>query len=60
MIEHDPIGLKLAENTEEAFWAERERECKAALDILARETKVNEALMEKIQERKNDAIKANS
>lgn len=46
MIEDKELGVKIAENTDEAFWTETKEKCETALKVDARNKKINEKMKE--------------
>jgi hypothetical protein len=45
MIENKELGLKIAENTDEAFWTETKNKCQEAIAAEIRNIKINEVLI---------------
>ena len=50
MIENEELGVKIAENTDEAFWTETKEKCETALKAEARNVKINEKMLELCKE----------
>jgi len=46
MIEDKELGVKIAENTDEAFWEDTREKCTEALKAEARNIKINEKMLE--------------
>jgi hypothetical protein len=46
MIEDKPLGLKIAENTDEKFWIETKEKCEEAIKAELRNIKINEKILE--------------
>ncbi len=46
MIENEELGVKIAENTDEAFWTDQKEKCEAADKAEARNAKVRAKLLE--------------
>jgi len=46
MIENKELGVKIAENTDEKFWAETKEKCEEAIKSEERNIKINEVLIE--------------
>lgn len=45
MIEDEKLGLKIAENSDEAFWTETKEKCEEAIAAERRNIKINERLI---------------
>ena len=45
MIEDKSLGLKIAENTDEAFWTETLQKCKEAILAEERNLKINRSII---------------
>ena len=45
MIENKELGLKIAENTDEKFWAETKEKCQDAIKAEQRNIKINEVII---------------
>jgi len=50
MIENEELGLKIAENTDEAFWAETKKKCEDAIAAEERNMKINKKMIELCEE----------
>jgi hypothetical protein len=50
MIEDEKLGVKIAENSEEAFWTETKEKCEEAIKAEARNEKINQAILKLCQE----------
>jgi len=46
MIEEKELGLKIAENTDEAFWTETKQKCMEAIAAEERNLKINKRIIE--------------
>ena len=46
MIEDKELGLKIAEDSDEAFWTETKEKCEKAIEAEKRNIKINEKLIE--------------
>ena len=46
MIEDEKLGLKIAEDTDEAFWTDTQEKCEKALEAEKRNIKINEKMLE--------------
>ena len=45
MIEDKELGLKIAENKDEAFWEESRKKCETSIDMSKKEIIINEYLL---------------
>ena len=45
MIEDKDLGLKIAEDTDEAFWTETKEKCLKAIDAENRNIKINQTML---------------
>jgi len=45
MIENEELGLKIAENTDEAFWTDTKEKCEKAIEAEKRNIKINQRLI---------------
>jgi len=50
MIENEELGLKIAENTDEAFWTETKKKCEDAIAAEERNMKINKKMIELCEE----------
>ena len=50
MIEDKDLGLKVAENTDEAFWTDTKEKCEKAIEAENRNIKINEVLIKLCEE----------
>lgn len=50
MIEDKDLGVKIAENTDEAFWTETKQKCTEAIAAEERNMKINMKLIELCEE----------
>jgi len=50
MIEDKELGIKIAENPDEAFWTETKEKCKDALAAEERNMKINKKMLELCEE----------
>jgi hypothetical protein len=50
MIEDEKLGIKVAENTNEAFWTETKQKCLEAIDAEERNLKINKAMIKLCEE----------
>jgi len=46
MIEEKELGVKIAENTDEKFWAEMKEKCTEAIKAEERNTKINKKMIQ--------------
>jgi len=46
MMENKELGVKIAEDTDEAFWTDTKEKCEEALKAEARNIKINEKMLE--------------
>jgi hypothetical protein len=46
MIEEKSLGVKIAEDSDEAFWTETRQKCLEALDAEERNIKINRKMLE--------------
>ena len=46
MIEDEKLGIKIAETTDESFWAETKEKCKQAIAAEERNLKINRQMIE--------------
>ena len=46
MMENKELGIKVAENTDEAFWIETKKKCEDAISSEERNIKINQTLIE--------------
>jgi hypothetical protein len=50
MIEDKELGLKIAENSDEAFWTETKEKCLKAIEAEERNLKINRRMIELCEE----------
>jgi ribosomal protein L9 len=50
MIEDEELGLKIAENSDEAFWTETKEKCMKAIEAEERNMKINKKMIELCEE----------
>ena len=50
MIEDKELGLKIAENSDEAFWTETKEKCMRAIEAEERNLKINKRMIELCEE----------
>ena len=46
MIENEELGVKIAENTDEAFWTDTKKKCEDAIAAEERNLKINHKMLE--------------
>lgn len=46
MIEDEKLGVKIAENSEEAFWTETKEKCQEAIKAEERNLEINKKIIE--------------
>lgn len=50
MIEHEELGVKIAENSDEKFWQETKEKCMEAIAAEKRNMKINETMLNLCEE----------
>ena len=51
MIEDKAIGLKIAENPEEAYWTQTKNKCETSIDLMKKEIELNEVILKYASEK---------